>query len=203
MKASFKKEKEKSKSDPPDDDPPGGPDPTPPNESTPKEKNDIGIGNGIGEGIGEGIGDVIGDMIGNVIGNVMGSGAGIGDLIASGQGGTADATTTDKIAAPSPNGEQAADQAVTVARQADVTAVKQDSHPTEQHEEKNSEPAGGGGGGGGSELKEKDDKQPVIFEIVKKAVRDNPLTAGILTAAVLGILLSAGYRRYRKHMGDL
>ncbi|WP_347490129.1 InlB B-repeat-containing protein [Desulfoscipio sp. XC116] len=203
VKASFKKEKEKSKSDPPDDDPPGGPDPTPPNESTPKEKNDIGIGNGIGEGIGEGIGDVIGDMIGNVIGNVMGSGAGIGDLIASGQGGTADATTTDKIAAPSPNGEQAADQAVTVARQADVTAVKQDSHPTEQHEEKNSEPAGGGGGGGGSELKEKDDKQPVIFEIVKKAVRDNPLTAGILTAAVLGILLSAGYRRYRKHMGDL
>ncbi|MEL7566194.1 MAG: InlB B-repeat-containing protein [Dehalobacterium sp.] len=149
-----------------------------------KSGNGGGIGTGSGDGMGSGNG--ISDGVGTGTGGVTGDGA------SAGQGSASEQTTSQQTVAPTTGGKEVMEDLV-IARQDEVTAVEENTG--EMEDDEGGSPAGGSEG---EEDEESEEVQLTVFEIVRNVVKENPLMTLLVLAAIAGIMLSAGYRRYSR-----
>ncbi len=112
------------------------------------------------------------------------------------EGGSSDTTASGQSGAPSTEGKELSDPLV-IAQQADETTVERNT--AEQENDQGVSPAGGSPG----DEKSNEDEQLTVFEIVRDVVQNNPLTVALISVIALGILGLAGYRRDKKHMGEM
>lgn len=166
--------------------PPGGTVPVPPD----------GIGGGSGTGSGTGTGTGAGDGDGGI---GTGSGGGIGNGNSDGQDGTSDRTTSANGNAPSEDGQEVTEPLV-IAQPGELTTIEKNTGDQKDDPEQGGSPAGGGGGE--EDIDREDEENLTVFEIVRNVVKENPIIVALVSIGILGILAAAGWRRYRKNLGD-
>ena len=170
----------------------GGGIPSPPGGSIPPIVEDTVpvLGEGIGDGLGTGDGSGDGGI-------GTGSGGGIGDGSSDGQGGASDRTASADSKAPSDNGQEGTDPLV-IAQRGEQTTIEKNTGDQEDGEQGGSPT----GGGGDEDTNQEDEEHLTVFEIVRNVVKENPLIVSLVSTGILGILAAAGWRRYRRNLGD-
>ncbi|WP_130863590.1 InlB B-repeat-containing protein [Bacilliculturomica massiliensis] len=188
VKATFGEEEEEPPAEKPND-----PD---------KDHGGSGSGGGNGNGSGTGVGD--------------GNGAGSDDHGDAGQGGGTGTGTGTGAGGGENQGSAGADDQTTVTdptytstqstgdpAENLLAAEQAEENQTESDDEAAMEASGGAteGGSGSGEEEQKEEQKLSVFAIVKQTVVENPLISLVLALVVIGLLLAAGLRRYRRNKG--
>ena len=170
-----------------------------------------GNGNGSGDGEGDGIGsgdDDSGDA-GEGGGTGTGTGIGSGDGGNTGEGGVSDETTTDEISTIAPGDSDYPEPEAVQAMASVSDEIQLEEDITEEVEEEQI-PEGGSTESGAtakeenleedqSEVDEEEETHLTVFEVVKKAVKDNPLVTAVIIIVVLGVAALGAFSRYKKY----
>ncbi len=188
------------------------PDPDPDPKPNPKPGEGSGTGTGTGTGTGSGEGDGPGAGTGEGPGENPGAGEGTGGTDGEGTGKTdlpAGTGSSETSSSPRPSASVEADaqpQTPEVIAPAISEETKTEAPAKEEPKENRpAEETQGGSQQGGSEEsgkpeepEEKDERELTFFEVVRKTVKENPLVAAGILAALLAIAAYAGVTRYRK-----